>query len=93
MPEDGKMLLEEARRQVSEMQKTVIQLKMDYGELKKKIESVSEKTAESVSLRFFASVVFPLDADWHPTSERIIDREMIENIIFLFIEILLLILY
>jgi hypothetical protein len=42
MPEDGKMLLEEARRQVAEMQKTVNQLKMDYGELKKKIESVSD---------------------------------------------------
>jgi hypothetical protein len=42
MPEDGKMLLEEARRQVSEMQRTVNQLKMDYGELKKKIESVSD---------------------------------------------------
>ena len=41
MPEDGKMLLEEARRLVSEMQETVNQLKMDYGELKKKIESVS----------------------------------------------------
>ena len=36
------MLLEEARRQVSEMQRTVNQLKMDYGELKKKIESVSD---------------------------------------------------
>lgn len=42
MPEDGKMLLEEARRQVAEMQRTVNQLKMDYGELKKKIDSVSD---------------------------------------------------
>ena len=42
MPEDGKLLLEEARRQVADMQRTVNQLKMDYGELKKKIESVSD---------------------------------------------------
>ena len=42
MPEDGKMLLEEARRQVTEMQRTVNQLKIEYGELKKKIESVSD---------------------------------------------------
>lgn len=35
MPEDGKMLLEEARRQVTEMQRTVNQLKIEYGELKK----------------------------------------------------------
>ena len=42
MPEDGKMLLEEARQQVAEMQRTVNQLKMDYGELKKKVESVSD---------------------------------------------------
>ena len=42
MPEDGKMLLEEARLQVTEMQRTVNQLKIEYGELKKKIESVSD---------------------------------------------------
>jgi len=42
MSEDGKMLLEEARRQVAEMQRTVNQLKNEYGELKKKIESVSD---------------------------------------------------
>lgn len=42
MPEDGKMLLEEARQQIAEMQRTVNQLKMDYGELKKKVESVSD---------------------------------------------------
>ena len=42
MPEDGKILLEEARLQVTEMQRTVNQLKIEYGELKKKIESVSD---------------------------------------------------
>ena len=42
MPEDGKMLLEEARLQVTKMQRTVNQLKIEYGELKKKIESVSD---------------------------------------------------
>ena len=42
MPEDGKLLLEEARRLVAEMQRTVNQLKIEYGELKKKIESVSD---------------------------------------------------
>ena len=36
------MLLEEARLQVTEMQRTVNQLKIEYGELKKKIESVSD---------------------------------------------------
>ncbi len=42
MPQDGKILIEEARRQVAEMQRSVNQLKMDYEELKKKIESVSD---------------------------------------------------
>ena len=36
------MLLEEARLQVTEMQRTVNQLRIKYGELKKKIESVSD---------------------------------------------------
>ena len=42
MQQDGKILIEEARLQVSEMQRIVNQLKIEYGELKKKIESVSD---------------------------------------------------
>ena len=42
IPEDEKMQLEEARLQVTEMQRTVNQLKIEYGELKKKIKSVSD---------------------------------------------------
>lgn len=42
MQEDGKILIQEARRQVSEMQNMVKSLKQEYDGLKKKMQSVSD---------------------------------------------------
>lgn len=42
MQEDGKILIQEAQRQVSEMQALVARLKSEYDELKHKMDSVSE---------------------------------------------------
>ena len=36
MPEDGKMLLEEARLQATEMRETVNRLKIEYGDIEEK---------------------------------------------------------
>ncbi len=47
MPEDGKMLIREARLQVEEMKKTVHDLKTEYSDLKAKISQVSS-TIQSV---------------------------------------------
>ncbi len=47
MPEDGKMLIREAKLQVDEMKKTVNALKTEYEELKEKINQVSS-TIQSV---------------------------------------------
>ena len=42
MQDDGKILIKEAQRQVSEMQKLVADLKAEYNELKQKISAVSD---------------------------------------------------
>ena len=42
MKEDGKILIKEAQRQVSEMQELVADLKAEYNELKQKISAVSD---------------------------------------------------
>ena len=42
MPEDGKILLREARIQVEEMKRTVTALRLEYEELKTKINQISE---------------------------------------------------
>ena len=42
MKEDGKVLIKEAQRQVSEMQELVTGLKAEYYELKQKISAVSD---------------------------------------------------
>ena len=42
MKEDGKVLIKEAQRQVSEMQELVAGLKAEYYELKQKISAVSD---------------------------------------------------
>lgn len=42
MPDDGKVLIREARSQVSEMSKIVNELKKEYLNLQKKIEEVSD---------------------------------------------------
>ena len=42
MKEDGKVLIKEAQRQVSEMQELVADLKAEYNELKQKISAVSD---------------------------------------------------
>lgn len=42
MQDDGKILIKEAQRQVSEMQELVADLKAEYNELKQKISAVSD---------------------------------------------------
>ena len=47
MPEDGKMLIQEAKLQVEEMKRTVDALKIEFRDLKEKINQVSN-TIQSV---------------------------------------------
>lgn len=42
MPEDGKILIAEARRQVDEMQRTVNSLKMEYANLQHRLQGISD---------------------------------------------------
>ncbi len=42
MPDDGKILLREAQGRVKEMEATVVSLRKDYYEMKKRIEGVSD---------------------------------------------------
>lgn len=42
MPDDGKMLIREAQKQVSEMQTIVNGLRKEYNDLKQKIDSLSD---------------------------------------------------
>lgn len=42
MQDDGKILIKEAQRQVSEMRELVVDLKAEYNELKQKISAVSD---------------------------------------------------
>jgi len=42
MPDDGKMLIREAQKQVAEMQTLVNNLRKDYNDLKKRISGISD---------------------------------------------------
>ena len=48
MPEDGKMLIREARQQVAEMQATVNALQRDYNELSAKIKQLSDNVLAAI---------------------------------------------
>lgn len=48
MPEDGKMLIHEARQQVSEMQATVCSLRKEYDDLSEKIKQLSHNVLAAI---------------------------------------------
>ena len=48
MPEDGKMLIREAKQQVSEMQATVASLQKEYDELSAKIKQLSDNVLAAI---------------------------------------------
>lgn len=48
MPEDGKMLIREARQQVAEMQATVNALQREYNELSAKIKQLSDNVLAAI---------------------------------------------
>ena len=48
MPEDGKMLIREAKQQVSEMQATVASLRKEYDNLTVKIKQLSDNVLAAI---------------------------------------------
>ena len=48
MPEDGKMLIREAKQQVAEMQATVKALRKEYDDLSAKIKQISDNVLAAI---------------------------------------------
>lgn len=48
MPEDGKMLIREAKQQVAEMQETVDSLRKEYDDLSAKIKQISDNVLAAI---------------------------------------------